>query len=51
MFKAALDNLADRGRLIVIGMMGSYSEGWPPSTYPGLTEKLLWKSAAVVRRE
>ena len=50
MFRAALDSLADRGRLIVIGMMGSYAEGWPLSTHPGLTEKLLWKSASVVRR-
>ena len=48
MFKAALDGLADRGRLIVIGMMGAYAEGWPLSTHPGMAEKLLWKSASVV---
>ncbi len=51
MFRAALDGLADRGRLLIIGMMGAYAEGWPPSTHPGLCEKLLWKSAAVVSRE
>jgi NADPH-dependent curcumin reductase CurA len=42
MFRAAVDGLADRGRLVVIGMMGAYSEGWPPSNHPGLAEKLLW---------
>ncbi|GAX83190.1 hypothetical protein CEUSTIGMA_g10616.t1 [Chlamydomonas eustigma] len=48
MFQAALENLADRGRLLVIGMIGTYAEGWPPSNYPGMCERLLWKSAAVI---
>lgn len=48
MFSICLDALADKGTLIVIGMMGEYSSGWKPSTFPGLTEKLLWKSASCV---
>ncbi|MEW5301521.1 MAG: hypothetical protein WDW36_004378 [Sanguina aurantia] len=47
MFNASLNALAPRGRLIVIGMMDQYKEGWPPSNSPGLPEKLLWKSASV----
>ncbi|KAG1673072.1 hypothetical protein FOA52_013141 [Chlamydomonas sp. UWO 241] len=47
MFDAALANLADRGRLVVIGMMDSYSGGWPVSSHPGTNERLLWKSASV----
>ncbi|EFJ49435.1 hypothetical protein VOLCADRAFT_117231, partial [Volvox carteri f. nagariensis] len=30
------------------GMMSSYGSGWAPGSYPGLAEKLLWKSAAAV---
>ncbi len=48
MFATAVDCLADRGRLVVIGMMGEYASGWKPSVHPGLTEKLLWKSASCV---
>lgn len=47
MFDTCVNALADRGRLIIIGMMSRYGEGWPPSNHPGLPEKLLWKSAAV----
>jgi hypothetical protein len=27
-------------------MMSAYGSGWQPGSYPGLVEKLLWKSAA-----
>lgn len=47
MFEAAAASLADRGTLIVIGMMGAYSSGWKPSRHDGLAERLLWKSASV----
>ncbi|GLC40673.1 hypothetical protein PLESTB_000034100 [Pleodorina starrii] len=48
MFSTAVDALAPRGRLVIIGMMSSYGSGWAPGSYPGLAEKLLWKSAAAV---
>ncbi|PNW72202.1 hypothetical protein CHLRE_16g677950v5 [Chlamydomonas reinhardtii] len=48
MFDTAVNALATRGRVIIIGMMSSYGSGWAPGTYPGLAEKLLWKSAAAV---
>ncbi|KAF5830042.1 hypothetical protein DUNSADRAFT_15083 [Dunaliella salina] len=48
MFSAALAALAPRGRLIIIGMMSAYQEGWPRSEHPGLPEKLLWKSASMI---
>ncbi|KAG2434043.1 hypothetical protein HXX76_007771 [Chlamydomonas incerta] len=48
MFDTAVNALATRGRIIIIGMMSSYGSGWAPGTYPGLAEKLLWKSAAAV---
>lgn len=47
-FAAALDCLADKGTIIVIGMMEEYSRGWKPSMNPGLAERLLWKSASLV---
>ena len=47
MFQLCVDALAPKGTLIVIGMMSAYGSGWQPSSYPGLTEKLLWKSATV----
>jgi hypothetical protein len=47
MFDAALGALAPRGRLVVIGAISAYASGWDtPSSHPGLTEKLLWKSAS-----
>mmetsp|Transcript_28821 Transcript_28821/g.73503 ORF Transcript_28821/g.73503 Transcript_28821/m.73503 type:complete len:670 (-) Transcript_28821:412-2421(-) len=48
MFTASLNALAPRGRLIIIGMMSSYKDGWPVTALPpGLPEKLLWKSASL----
>lgn len=47
MFDVAVDALAPRGVLIIIGMMSAYAAGWPLSQHEGLAEKLLWKSAAV----
>ena len=46
-FDACVDCLADRGCLVVIGMMDQYSTGWSPRSIKGLPEKLLWKSASV----
>lgn len=49
MFDVALNALAPRGRLVVIGQMSQYAGGWAtPSSHPGLAEKLLWRSASVV---
>lgn len=49
MFDIALAALAPRGRLVVIGAVSQYAGGWAaPSSHPGLTEKLLWRSAACV---
>ncbi|KIY93511.1 hypothetical protein MNEG_14451 [Monoraphidium neglectum] len=47
MFDLCVDALADRGTLVVIGMMSAYSSGWQRSAHEGLAEKLLWKSASV----
>eukprot|EP00850_Spirogloea_muscicola_P020134 SM000208S06304 [mRNA] locus=s208:29820:35880:+ [translate_table: standard] len=51
MFQTCLNSLARFGRMIIIGMMSQYTAGegkqWAPATYPGLCEKLLWKSQSV----
>eukprot|EP00887_Chlorella_sp_A99_P002267 scaffold10.g2267.t1 len=47
-FDTCVNALATRGRLIVIGQMSQYKDGWQRSVVTGLPEKLLWKSAAVV---
>jgi hypothetical protein len=39
MFDAAVDALADRGTLVVIGMMSAYAGGWKRSAHEGLAEK------------
>ena len=48
-FQACIDVLAVGGTIIIIGMMSQYntSNGWEPSQYKGLNEKLLWKGAAL----
>ncbi|CAL5218387.1 g58 [Coccomyxa viridis] len=49
MFMTCTRALAQGGRLIVIGMMSQYSDGWGASQVaPGLPEMLLWKSATLV---
>ncbi|EFJ16715.1 hypothetical protein SELMODRAFT_179322 [Selaginella moellendorffii] len=50
MFDTCLNALATFGRLIVIGMISQYQGegGWQPRNYPGLCEKLLWKSQTIV---
>lgn len=48
MFKVAVNALAQRGRLLVIGMMSQYAKGWPLDDHPGLPEKLLKKSASLI---
>jgi len=51
MFETCMNALAVYGRMVVIGMISQYTEGaeggWKPATYPGLCEKLLWKSQTV----
>ena len=47
MFEAAVSNLAVGGRIIVIGMIGGYTKGWPKSKHEGVNELLLFKSAIV----
>lgn len=39
MFDLCVDALADRGTLVVIGMMSAYSSGWQRSAHEGLAEK------------
>lgn len=48
-FQTCVDALAVGGTIILIGMMSQYntSNGWEPSQYKGLNEKLLWKGAAL----
>lgn len=48
MFKAAVDALAFKGRLMIIGMMSQYGDGWKVDSHPGLPEKLLKKSATLL---
>jgi NADPH-dependent curcumin reductase CurA len=48
MFKTAVDALAFKGRLVIIGMMSQYGDGWPIDSHPGLPEKLLKKSASLI---
>ncbi|GAV66351.1 adh_short domain-containing protein/ADH_zinc_N domain-containing protein/ADH_N domain-containing protein [Cephalotus follicularis] len=49
MFDLCLNALAVYGRLIVIGMISQYQgeQGWKPSNYTGLCEKILAKSQTV----
>ncbi|KAL4437515.1 hypothetical protein ABPG77_003496 [Micractinium sp. CCAP 211/92] len=47
MFDICVDALAPRGRLIIIGAMSQYAGGWAARQYPGIAEKLLWKSATL----
>lgn len=47
MFEIAVNALAKKGRVVIIGMMSQYSSGWKPSENTGLPEKLLWKSATL----
>ncbi|KAK6946122.1 Alcohol dehydrogenase, N-terminal [Dillenia turbinata] len=47
MLNICLNALAVFGRLVVIGMISQYQEGWEPSNYTGLCEKLLNKSQTV----
>lgn len=49
MFSLCLNALATYGRLIVIGMISQYQgeNGWEPSNYPGLCEKILKKSQTI----
>ncbi|PSC71056.1 zinc-binding alcohol dehydrogenase domain-containing 2 [Micractinium conductrix] len=47
MFDVCVDALAPRGHLIIIGAMSQYAGGWEARAYPGIAEKLLWKSATL----
>ncbi|KAG7030991.1 Prostaglandin reductase-3 [Cucurbita argyrosperma subsp. argyrosperma] len=49
MFSLCLNALAVYGRLVVIGMISQYQgeQGWEPSNYPGICEKILKKSQTI----
>ena len=47
MFDIAVNALANRGCLLIIGMMSQYGAGWPVAQHKGLPEKLLKKSATL----
>jgi NADPH-dependent curcumin reductase CurA len=46
-FDAALEHLAIRGRLVVVGYISEYSHGAQPVMQPRVYERLLWKSAQI----
>lgn len=46
-FDAAVDNLAKRGRMVILGFVSEYQEGTESVTAPRIYEKLLWKSASL----
>lgn len=46
-FDAALDGLAMRGRLIVVGYISEYKDGAQPVLQPRVYERLLWKSGQI----
>jgi NADPH:quinone reductase-like Zn-dependent oxidoreductase len=47
MFETCVKALGVGGRLIVIGMMSQYADGWVPQPLVGVPERLLAKSASV----
>jgi len=47
MFEQVVKNIAVGGKVIVIGMIGEYTKGWPRSKHEGINEMLLFKSASV----
>lgn len=48
MFDICLKSLGRKGRLIVIGAMSQYQQGWKPQVHAGIPERLLSKSASCI---
>ncbi len=46
-FDTCVDNLAVRGRLVVIGFVSEYGNNFEPVTQPRIYQKLFWKAASV----
>lgn len=47
MFDTAIEHLAVRGRLLVVGYISEYDRGAQPVMQPRIYERLLWKSAQI----
>ena len=47
MFDTCVDNLAVRGRLIVVGFISEYGQNIEPVLQPRIYHKLLWKAASI----
>lgn len=48
MFDICLKAIAQKGRLVVIGAVSQYKDGWQPREYFGIAEKLLSRSASCI---
>ncbi len=46
-FDTCLDNLAVRGRLVVVGFISEYANNFEQVTQPRIYQKLFWKAASV----
>jgi NADPH-dependent curcumin reductase CurA len=46
-FDTCVDNLAVRGRLVVVGFVSEYGNNFEPVTQPRIYQKLFWKAASV----
>jgi hypothetical protein len=46
-FDACVDNLAIRGRLVVVGFISEYGKNWEEVTQPRIYQKIFWKAASV----
>ncbi|MEM8720524.1 MAG: zinc-binding dehydrogenase [Cyanobacteria bacterium P01_G01_bin.39] len=47
MFDTCVDNLAVRGRLVVVGFISEYGNNLEPVLQPRIYDKLFWKAASV----
>ncbi|HEY9769508.1 MAG TPA: zinc-binding dehydrogenase [Coleofasciculaceae cyanobacterium] len=47
MFDTCVDNLAVRGRLVVVGFISEYGKNLEPVSQPRMYHKLFWKAASV----
>jgi NADPH-dependent curcumin reductase CurA len=46
-FDACVDNLAIRGRLVVVGFISEYGKNWEEVTQPRIYQKIFWKATSV----
>jgi len=47
MFDTCVDNLAVRGRLVVVGFISEYGKNLEPISQPRIYHKLFWKAASI----